>query len=373
MIKYSGNHTPVLVFFTLLILLSSCHVGRFFWWNFADLGDGEKFQSLPVDKPASTFYFYSSGNEQFKIPSENNSQGKWQSFEEFLIDHSTVAFLVLRNDTIIYENYFDKYSSESLIPSFSVSKAFVSALTGIAIGEGYIKSVEDPVTNYLTFLKNPGFDKITIEHLLNMRSGIKFRESYATPFADAPRYYYGRNLRKYVTKLKTEQNPDKIYNYLSVNTLLLSMIIEKASGQKLNDYLEAKIWRPLGMEREATWSIDSRKHRIIKSFCCINAIARDYLKFGKLYLDNGVWNDLQVIPEEWVIRSRSIMNDSKDSQGYPYTYQWRVDGEHGFFAKGILGQYIIFFPQKGIVIVRLGKKYAGIDWYDLSKKLTDQL
>jgi CubicO group peptidase (beta-lactamase class C family) len=280
---------------------------------------------------------------------------------------------VVRNDSLLYESYFSDYDETSVFTSFSVAKAFVSALVGIAIDEGYIYSTGQSITFFLKELQSPEFDKITIEDLLNMRSGIDFYEGYSSPFADMPKYYYGTNLKKYITHLTVKEPPDLHYDYISVNTLLLSLIVERATNTKLNKYLELKIWQPLGMEAEASWSVDSKEHNTIKSFCCINALARDFAKFGSLYLKQGNWFGKQIVPEKWVIRSTSIINDSRDSQDYPYTYQWRVLENGCFFAKGILGQYIFVDPHKNLVFVRLGKNYGDVDWADFCLELSNQL
>ncbi|MCB0805203.1 MAG: serine hydrolase [Bacteroidales bacterium] len=349
------------------------HVQRYFYWNYADVHDFEKFPHLAVkNNEADIFQFAHSGqNQHFSVPAKFSGDAPIP-FETFLEDHSTLAFLVAVDDSIIYENYFAGYNQDNIIPSFSVSKAFVSALTGIAIDEGYIYSTNQSITFFLNELK-PSFDDITIEDLLNMRSGIRFNEGYNTPFADMAKYYYGTDLLDYIKYLSIEDPPDKKYNYISVNTLLLSQIIERATGTKLNVYLEKKIWRPLGMESDATWSIDSEESQTIKAFCCINAVARDFLKFGRLYLNHGNWDGNQVVPENWVKRSTSIINDSRDSQNYPYTYQWRVLENGSFFAKGILGQYIFVYPEKNLVFVRMGKSYGGIDWAQLFLEISDQI
>jgi len=244
---------------------------------------------------------------------------------------------------------------------------------GIAIDEGYISGTDEIITNYLPELADPGFEKITIEDLLNMRSGIKFNEGYVNPFAEMPKYYYGRNILKYIKKLKIKEAPGKNYDYVSVNIILLGLIIERATKTKLNKYMEEKIWQPLGMQSDASWSVDSKKYKTIKSNCCINGNVVDFAKFGRLYLNKGNWNGNQIIPEEWVVRSTSINNDSRDSQDYPYTYQWRVLENGAFFAKGILGQYIFVFPEKNLIFVRLGKKTAKIDWADLFVELSERL
>jgi len=133
-------------------------------------------------------------------------------FEKHIEKDGTVAFLVIRNDSILYEKYFNKYESSDVVPSFSAAKSFVSALVGIAIDDGKIQSIDEPITNYLPELRDPGYKSITIEHLLQMRSGIKFNESYVNPFGDAAKYYYGKNLRKYLAKQKIELAADSQFN-----------------------------------------------------------------------------------------------------------------------------------------------------------------
>lgn len=350
------------------------HIGRYFYWNLADLNDYKKFPSLPIEKSKNSFAFFEPGhNLEFNIPKKFGPANKWDTFDHFLEKKKAVAFLVIRNDSLLYENYFAGYDETSIIPSFSTSKSFVSALVGIAIDEGYIYSPNQSITFFLKELKSPEFDKITIEDLLNMRSGIKFNEEYYSPFADMAKYYYGTELEKYISNLTVEEPPDIHYNYISVNTLLLSLIVERATNTKLNIYCQQKLWKPLEMEFDASWSIDSEENQTIKSFCCINARARDFAKFGRLYLNNGNWNGNQVVPEKWVKTSRSILNDSKDSQGYPYTYQWRVLKSGCFFAKGVLGQYIFVNPDKNLVFLRMGKNYGDVDWADLFLELSKQL
>nr|NQU90559.1 serine hydrolase [Bacteroidota bacterium] len=220
---------------------------------------------------------------------------------------------------------------------------------------------------------DPHFENIRLEDLLNMRSGIKFNEGYSNPFADMAKYYYGRNLNKYIGKIKIEEKPDISYNYIGVNTQLLGMALERATGKKMNVYLEEKIWKPLGMEYDASWSVDSKKHQQIKAFCCINARAKDFAKFGRLYLNHGKMNGKTILPKDWVKKSTSIINDSKDSQGHPYTYQWRVKEDGAIYAKGVLGQYIYIFPEKNIIIVRLGKKATDVKWPMLFEELCREL
>jgi CubicO group peptidase (beta-lactamase class C family) len=364
----------IIILFAAIVILVPKHVLRYFYWNFADLEDYKKFPSVGMKKGETTFRFSEPARKtDFRIPMKFKSDEKKISFESFLEIHKTVAFLVVRNDTLIYESYFAGYNDTSVIPSFSVAKAFVSALVGIAIDEGRIKSTSLPVTEYLPELKSPGMEKITIEDLLNMRSGIDFNESYNSPFADMAKYYYGTDLKKYITTLKIKEPPDRTYDYISVNALLLSLIVERATGKSIDGYLEQKIWQPIGMEYDGSWSVDSKKNLTVKSFCCINSVARDFARFGRLYLKKGNWDGKQVISEKWIERSTTIINDSRDSQGYPFTYMWRVLNNGAFFAKGILGQYIIVYPAKNLVFVRMGKHYGDVDWVDFCMALASEV
>ena len=370
------QNLSVWIIYLLLImtLFSSCHVGRFFYWNFADVNDYKKFPAYKIKKADEAFKFFEAKHQiSFRIPDKFKNTDKEISFDQFLIKHKTIAFLIIRNDTIIFEKYFKGYSKESIMPSFSVSKAFVSALTGIAIEDGFIKNTDQKVTEFLPELSKNGFDKVSIENLLNMRTGLKFSEVYLNPFAETGKFYYGRNLKKYVRKLKVKEIPGEKYEYQSGNTQILAEIIEKTSSKKLPDYLQEKIWKPIGMEYDASWNYDSKRSGMIKAFCCLNARARDFAKFGRLYLNNGNWNGKQIVPADWIARSTSVINDSKDSQDYSYTYQWRVIGNGCFFAKGLLGQYIYVDPVKNLIFLRFGESYAKTDWADLFLSLTKQI
>jgi CubicO group peptidase (beta-lactamase class C family) len=362
----------------LLVLLpfTSCHVGRYFYWNYASIKDYRKFPHETIKAGKDVFTFQSQHETiPLKLPEQFASVHQHDDLSKFLEEHKTVAFIVIRNDTVLFEEYYDGYTASEVIGSFSAAKAFVSAMTGIAIGEGKIRTVQEPVTNFLPELldADPRFGNITIGHLLNMRSGIRFNEGYANPFADMAKYYYGTNLKKYITQLKIERPPDEVYDYISVNTQLLGMALERATGHNMAAYLEQKIWQPAGMEYDASWSVDSKQHRQIKAFCCINLRPVDLARFGRLYLNGGRSSGKQIIPEAWVKQSMQITNDSRDSQGYPYTYQWRVKNDGAIFAKGILGQFLYVYPEKNVIIVRMGKKDAGLVWPEFFERLCDQL
>ena len=366
-----------LILFFLLMSLSSCKVGRFFVYNFADINDHKKFPSRDIKKGATKFQFPIA--EKGKVPKEIVQYGrptKKQSstspyaeskmisfqFEQLLEESKTVAFLIIKNDTIQYEKYWGKYDESSIVPSFSMAKSITSILIGCAIDDKLIKSVNEPITNYIPELKENDFDKVTIENLLQMTSGIEFNESYINPFGDAATFYYGTNLRKAIKKMKLEIEPGERFAYSSGSAQLLGLVLERALKNKtISSYLEEKIWQPLEMEFDASWSLDRKKNGLEKTFCCINARARDYAKIGRLYLNKGKWNDKQIVSENWVAQSTKV--DTTNNSVKRYQYQWWLPSQTGdFFAQGILGQYIYVNPKKNLIIVRLGKGLGFADW-----------
>ncbi len=361
-----------LVFMLVLLAglsFSSCHVGRFFVWNFSDIRDNRKFKQIAFKKAAPPFLFFSRDTAtHVRLPKKITVKKKEYTFEELLEKTKTVAFLVIRNDSLLYERYLNGYKRSTPVASFSIAKSFTSMLVGIAVSEGAINSVQDPVTKYVPELQHAGFDRVTIEHLLNMHSGIKSSESYFNPFGGVAKLYYGRNLKKYMKHLKLEGEPGGGFSYKSVNTQLLGLIVERATHKLLADYMQEKIWQSIGAEYDAGWSIDSRKHQETKAFCCFNACATDFAKMGRLYLKNGNWNGKQLVPESWVKESLSTVGDKN---GGIYSYQWWHNKSDDFFAQGHLGQYIYVYPKKNIIIVRLGKKYGMDPWPALMRGIAD--
>ncbi len=192
-----------LLLVSLSLLLSSCQLGRFVFYNFADIKDHQKFRSRPLTAEAPPFSFQTTSSG--KSPKEINGI----PFDKYLEDNKTVAFLIIKNDTIQYEKYFKGYDQQSIVPSFSMAKSVTSILIGCAIDEGLIKSVDEPITQYIPELSKRGFDKVTIKHLLQMTSGIKFNESYVNPFGDAASFYYGVNLRNKISKMRLKREPGK--------------------------------------------------------------------------------------------------------------------------------------------------------------------
>ena len=350
-----------LVLVSVLFIFSGCTLTRFVVYNFADIRDHKKFPSRPLTASPEPFHFVQSPDPINPTMYFSDSDPGTR-LSEFLKKTKTVAFLIIRRDTVLFEHYFSGYTKESVVPSFSMAKSFTSALIGCAIADGLIKSVDEPAINYLPEWKGRNLDGVTIRHILQMTSGIRFNESYVNPFGHAAKFYYGRNLRKYVAKMKPEAAPGTKWQYHSGNTQVLGLILERAlKGKTVTGYLQEKIWSPIGMERDASWSIDKKNNGMEKTFCCLNATAHDYAKFGRLYLNKGNWNGKQVLPESWVVQS---VNPDKSAGGKSwYQFQfWMANSPGDYLAEGILGQFVFVSPANQTIIVRLGKSEGDQDW-----------
>lgn len=285
----------------------------------------------------------------------------------------TIAYVVIKNDSIVQEQYWDGFGENSYTNSFSMAKTIVSILIGAAIEEGKIKSVDEPIANYLPQYKEGKGANITIKHLLTMSSGINFDEDYGNPFSYPAVAYYHSDINEVLKKYEAVDEPGKVFKYLGGNTQLLCSILEKATGERLSDYASEKLWQPIGAKNTAYWSLDSKEGEE-KASCCFNSNARDFARIGKLYLDSGKCNGTQIVPVEYVLESikPADLVDEQGKKNQKYGYQWwtipNFKGHYIFYARGILGQYVFCIPDKNMIVVRLGhereKSKPGQDYPD---------
>lgn len=279
---------------------------------------------------------------------------------EELEKFESLAFLVFKKDSILYEEYWNEGAKGSITNSFSMAKTFVSVLVGIAIGEGKIKSVDQSVGDFLPEFKNGENAKLKVKHLLTMSSGIDFDEDYISPFAYPAKAYYGSDIRTLTMKYKLTEEPGKVFKYLSGNTELLAFVLEKATGKSISAYASEKLWIPLGASKSAFWSLD-HKDGVEKAYCCFNSNARDFARIGALYMHQGSFNGNQIVPADYVQQSivpaNLVDEENKPNDRYGYSW-WMLDykGMHIYYARGILGQYVVAIPDKNILMVRLGHK-----------------
>lgn len=289
-----------------------------------------------------------------------NSQHIPKAFEAFLEEYDTRAFLVMSKDSLLYEQYWDKHTEEAVSNSFSVAKTVVALLVGIAVEEGKIENLDEPVAKYLPEFEGGDKESVTIRHLLTMSSGLDWSESGADPLSDNAESYYGWNLRNQVTSQKLIDTPGETFRYQSGNSQLLAFIVEAATGEDLTSYAQKKIWSKIGASSDAFWSLD-KESGDEKAFCCMYATARDFLKIGQLLLNEGRVGDEQVIPEWYyaeMIRPANVkMENGAQNQSYGL-HLWTYFGMTNpvQYCRGILGQYIITIPEEDLLIIRLGMK-----------------
>jgi len=353
------------IFWTLFILFVSINVAiqitgngymyKAIIYRYADIDDLDVFETRVVESGEPQPWPMASGYNKEKLP---------DSLEAALIKYQSIAFLVIKDDSIQYEQYWDHYDKNSYSNSFSMAKSIVSVLVGIALDEGKIKSLDEPVGNYLPHFNEGNNSKLTIRNVLTMSSGLNWDESYSSLFSITAKAYYGENIEKLINGLKVVDEPGKKFDYMSGNTLLLAMIVEKATGMHLSNYASQKIWKPIGAELSAQWSLDHSDGEE-KAYCCFYSNARDFARFGRLYLDDGMWNPpgqheggQQIVSKKYVRESVTpAAIDFDGSEKNCYGYQWWITEEKGhriFYARGLRGQYVVVIPDERIIFVRLG-------------------
>ena len=270
-------------------------------------------------------------------------------------DKGTVAYLIIKNDSIWFENYYDDYNKDSKSNSFSMVKSIVSAMLGKAIMEGKIKSLDQPVRDFYPEFSEGMAAKMTVGDLSSMASGLNWDENYYSPLSIMTRAYFYDDLEKMMLGVKVTEEPGQSYKYLSGNTQLLGMVIEKATGVKLSDYLSNSFWRPLGAGNEAFWQLDSEENGLEKTYCCVASNARDFARFGKLYKQHGKWNGKQLLDSAFIAKSIKPRFTSSPEYGYGW---WLANhkGKEIFYMRGHLGQMVIVIPDDDVIIVRLGHR-----------------
>ena len=276
--------------------------------------------------------------------------------------NDTHAFLVIQDGKLIYEKYWDGYTPTTLSGSFSAAKSIVSLLIGIALDEGKIKSLDEPVANYVDHFKTNGLEKVTIKHLLTMSSGTSYNEGDKSYFSMNAYGYYGDDLVHMVEMMERKEEPGQFWQYRSGDTQVLGLVVEKAFGQNISSLVSERFYKPMGAEYDAFWLLDGEEKRE-KAFCCFNAVARDYARFGQLVLNKGNWNGKQIVSEKYIteattpasfLKDRDENNAPVDFYGYQY-WILKHSGVTAIAQNGLFGQYVYIIPEKNAVVVRLGE------------------
>lgn len=276
--------------------------------------------------------------------------------------YKTVAFVVVRDSALLFEEYWNAYSDTSYSNTFSMSKSVISLLTGCALEDGFIRSLDQPVRDFIPeYPESNVFSPLTLRHLLTMSAGIDYDESYASLFSKTTEVYYGDDLLASALNMPQVEEPGRCFKYQSGATLLLSIALSRAVGMPMSEYFSEKIWAPIGAEHDAYWSLD-RDNGYEKAYCCIYSNARDYARLGQLLLNRGRWGDRQLVPEDYIEEMTTPDEglvqwfDEKPNRVYGYQL-WLTSfrGHRVFMFQGIMGQYILAVPDLNAVIVRLGE------------------
>jgi len=328
------------------------------FYNLADIDDNKIFEQRVVAAPKVA--------QPWPKAVDYNRLPVPEELARLHRDLSSVAFLVVKDGSLLHEQYWDGYADTSRSNSFSMAKSIVSMLVGIAIKDGKIQSVEQPVGDFLPEFREGAKAKIKIRHLLWMSSGLNWDESYINPFSMTTEAYYGTNLKKIIDRLEAVAEPGQAFTYKSGDTQVLGFVLQAATGKSLSELAGEKLWKPLGAMHNAEWSVD-KPDGMEKAYCCFFSNARDFARLGQLYLHNGLWNGDTLVPPAYVKASLTPSGLPKATDGSKvdfYGYHWWLmpgyKGQDIFYARGILGQYVIVIPEKELIIVRLGKERGEV-------------
>lgn len=301
-------------------------------------------------------YIYTYG-DSLNVPSSFAYNDQKLGTQQFLKDSWTTGLIVIQNDEIALEDYYLGNSAVTQNISWSMAKSFISALIGIAVNEGHIKSIEQSVDAYATSLGGSGYEGVSIKNVLQMSSGVAFNEDYGDFYSDINRwgrdFSLGNSQDAFAATLKNDIEPGTVNHYVSINTHVLGMVLTQATGRSITDYMQEKLYNPLGMEHDGLWIIDGQGMEM--ALGGLNLTLRDFAKLGSLYLHDGTFNGQQIVPASWVADSRTMDQPHLlPGNDFGYGYQWwMVGGDSGeFMAMGVYGQYIYINPETNTVIVK---------------------
>ena len=307
-------------------------------------------------------------NISHQLPKSFQCNSQTIDVQNFIDRSMTTGLMIIHKDTIIFENYVNGLTPETTHISWSMAKSFVSGMIGIAVEEGKIKSIHDQITDYLPQFKGTGYEGVTIKDALEMSSGVGFNEDYADFNSDINRFgrYFalGQSFEKFALSLKNSRKPGTFNHYVSIDTQVLGMVLKNATGKTITEYMQEKIWTPMGMEDDAQWIIDEDGMEMVLGG--LNATMRDFGKYGLLYLHEGNWLGNQIVPQNWV--KQSIAMDGPhlqpgtnefSSSDMGYGFQWWIpqNADGAFLASGIYNQHIYIQPNRDLVIVKLSGNY----------------
>lgn len=327
--------------------------------NFRDMGRVFPFREVPRGESVWAFDY-----APHPLPETYTFGGEDRSMAAFLDRTQTTGLLVVHRGAITHEEYRLGADETSPFTSWSAAKSVLSALIGIAVEEGHITSIRDPIGQYVPALAASNYGPVPIEDALTMSSGVAFDEDYDNPFSDINMLVWrsmamGQPAEQTLAGLGLLRDPGIFNDYISSDSMALGLVLEAATGMPLAEYLATRLWGPMGAEADASWSTDRSGREF--AHCCLNATLRDYARFGRLYLGGGARQGQQIVPADWVQASVNPTaphlqpgQNPASSWTFGYGYQWWIpeDPQGDFVAIGIWGQYIYVDPSREVVIVK---------------------
>ena len=277
--------------------------------------------------------------------------------DAYMTSQRTAGLIIIQDNKIRLEKYGLGYDATGRWTSFSVAKSLTSTLVGAAVRDGYIKSLDDKVTVYITDLKGSAYDDVTVRQLLTMTSGVKWTEDYTDPKSDVALFTNHKAepgidaTVSYMRKLPREAPAGTKWVYKTGETNLIGVLVSSATKKTLSAYLSEKVWKPYGMAQDAVWITGSTGHEI--SGCCVSASLQDYARFGQFILDGAVAGGKRVVPDDWLAKATTKQADIANP-GRGYGYQWWTNDDGSFAAQGIFGQGIFIDPKRRLIIATNG-------------------
>lgn len=296
-----------------------------------------------------------SKTQSWEFSKSYNSAKPTKKLKETHQKYETSAFLIIKKGKIWHEYYSENYDKFSKTNSFSMAKSITVSLLFKAIQDGYIDDLDQPITDFIPDYKGEYASECTVGDLASMASGLNWDEHYYSPFSMTAKAYYDNDIKDLLLGLKINEKPGETFKYLSGNTQLLGIILEKATHKSLSEYLSQSFWRPMGMNDLGFWQLDDVENGMEKTYCCISTNARNFAKFGQLYLQKGQWKGEQLLKPSYVKLATKPRFDDAEHYGYGFWLSSYKD-KNIFAMRGILGQYVIVIPEDNLVIVRLGHR-----------------
>jgi CubicO group peptidase (beta-lactamase class C family) len=316
-----------------------------------------RFSSSRELTPSSNPYVYPSG-PKLPLPDVFEHRGNRHSVQDFLSNSWTTGFMIVQDGYVLREDYFlgNQRSTQNI--SWSMAKSFISTLIGIAVNEKAIESVSDPVDRYAPMLKGSGYEGVSIKDVLQMSSGVGFNEDYGDFYSDINRwgrgFALGASQDEFATTLQRERSPGTRSQYVSIDTHVLGMVLTRSTQTSITEYMQEKLYEPLGMNHAGYWLIDGEGMEM--ALGGLNLTLVDFVKIGSLFLNKGKFNGQTIVPESWV--ESSLAGDEEHlapTESFGYGYQWwLMPGEdREFMAMGVYGQYVYVNPRTRTVIAKL--------------------